>query len=593
MKMKNIFLAFLFVSAFLFGQNQIINIHNRNTISLNGEWSIIIDPYENGYYNYRYEENPNGYFKNAKPKSKTDLIEYDFDTADKLIVPGDWNTQRDDLFFYEGTVWYKKSFDYKIQPGTRTFIHFGAVNYDAKVYVNGMKAGEHTGGFTPFNFEITGLIKDSDNFVVVKVDNKRIREGVPTVNTDWWNYGGITRDVNIITTPATFIEDYFIQLDPDTTGKVTGWIILNGDKTEQTVKIKIPETGINQDVETFGEGWGSFSFIADLELWSPGSPKLYDVIIETEDEIIIDKIGFRKIETEGTNVLLNGESIFLKGISIHEESPVNGGRAHSHEDAEALLNSAVKLGCNYVRLAHYPHNENMVRLADKMGILVWSEIPVYWTIKWENPDTYDLALQQLVDMIVRDKNRASVIIWSVANETPRSESRLNFLTNLIEHARSLDPTRLISAATELTYNGRTITIDDPLSFELDIIGANQYLGWYSNSIEQINEFTWETKFNKPLVISEFGAGALYGFHADEQTRWSEEYQDAVYREQLKMLSKVDFLRGMSPWILYDFRSPRRPLPKIQDFWNRKGLISNEGKLKKAFYTLQNFYNSIK
>jgi beta-glucuronidase len=552
--------------------------------------SIIIDPYENGFYYYRYEENPNGYFKNAKPKLKSDLVEYDFDKSEKLNVPGDWNTQRADLFFYEGTVWYKKSFEYQLKQGRRSFIHFGAVNYNAKIYLNGEKIGEHTGGFTAFNFEITSTLKDGENFIIIKVDNKRFREGVPTLNTDWWNYGGITRDVNIVEVPAVFIYDYFIQLNPKKENRISGWIKLSGVKSSQQVKIKIQEAGIENIFVTNNDGYCSFDFDAVLQLWSIESPKLYDVIIETEKDTIADQIGFRKIEVSGTDILLNGKPVFLRGISIHEESPIRGGRAYSLDDAEQLLTGAKELGCNFVRLAHYPHNEYMTRLADKMGILVWSEIPVYWTILWDNKETYKLALQQLSEMITRDKNRASVIIWSVANETPRSEKRLSFLTELITKAREFDPTRLISAATELSYRNNIITVDDPLSRYLDVIGANEYLGWYSNSIEEIKKFEWSTEFQKPLIITEFGGGALYGLHGDEQTCWTEEFQDAIYREQINMLGKVDFLSGMSPWILYDFRSPRRPLPKIQDFYNRKGLISNEGYKKKAFYTLQKFYN---
>ena len=592
-KMRMILLITIALTFIAQSQHQITNVTNRNTISLNGEWSIIIDPYENGFYNYRYEENPNGYFKNAKPKSKSDLIEYDFDKSAKLKVPGDWNTQREDLFFYEGTTWYKKSFNYSIKPNTRTFIYFGAVNYSAIVYVNGEKIGSHTGGFTPFNFEITSKIKDGENFVVVKVDNKRSRDGVPTLNTDWWNYGGITRDVYIVEESASYIDDYFIQLDPKKENTISGWFKLDGSTSSANIQLSIPEANINKDFSTDKNGYCSFSFNVDLELWSPSSPKLYDVLIKTDNDKIVDKIGFRKIEVDGKDIKLNGKPIFLKGISMHEESPIRGGRAYSIEDAETLLSSASELGCNIVRLAHYPHNENIVRLADKMGILVWSEIPVYWTILWDNPDTYKLASQQLSEMINRDKNRASVIIWSVANETPRGESRLRFLTGLIEEARKLDPTRLISAATELAYKDFIITVDDPLCEKLDVIGANEYLGWYSHSIDEIKDFSWKTNFNKPLIISEFGADAKFGLHGDEQTRWSEEYQNALYREQIKMLNNVEFLRGMSPWILYDFRSPRRPLPEIQDYYNRKGLISNDGNKKQAFYTLQKFYKEKK
>ncbi|QQS37218.1 MAG: beta-glucuronidase [Ignavibacteriales bacterium] len=589
--MKQITFFLLLFSASLSAQELITNIHNRNTISLNGDWSVIIDPYENGFYNYRYEESSNGYFKNQKPKSVSDLVEYDFDKSPTLKVPGDWNTQRSDLFFYEGTIWYKKSFTIHPVERKRYFIHFGAVNYNAKVYLNGEKLGEHTGGFTPFNFEITALLKEDENFVVVKVDNKRVREGVPTLNTDWWNYGGITRDVNIVATPEIFVQDYFIQLEKNSMDKISGWVKLEGSSANQDVTIKINEAGIEHHITADKDGYCNFSFKANLKLWSPENPKLYDVVIETPFETLNDQIGFRRIEVAGNEILLNGKSQYLRGISIHEESPLHPGRAVSIDDAEQLLKSAKELGCNFVRLAHYPHNEHIIRLADKLGMLVWSEIPVYWTILWDNKETYSLASQQLSEMINRDKNRASIIIWSVANETPRSEKRLTFLSSLIKEARNIDPTRLISAATELTYNGKNITVDDPLSQHLDVIGANEYLGWYSYSINDMKDFTWKSEFQKPLVISEFGGGALYNNHGNEGERWTEEYQDAIYREQISMLKNVDFIKGMSPWILYDFRSPRRPLPGIQDYYNRKGLISNDGNKKLAFFTLKKFYES--
>src|SRR5499433_577286 len=158
----------------------ITNIDGRKTVSLDGEWKTIIDPYESGYYDYRYEPSANGYFKDAKPKTKSDLIEYDFDTSESLRVPGDWNSQQEHLLFYEGTIWYKRSFDYQRKPNTRLFVYFGAANYLADVYLNGEKLGRHEGGFTPFNFEITKLVRDTSNSLIVKVDNQRRRDAVPT-----------------------------------------------------------------------------------------------------------------------------------------------------------------------------------------------------------------------------------------------------------------------------------------------------------------------------------------------------------------------------------------------------------------------------
>ena len=571
----------------------IANTDGRKTVSLNGQWQTIVDPYESGYYNYRYQPSDNGYFKNAKPKSKTDLIEYDFDSSATLNVPGDWNTQSDQLFFYEGTVWYKKSFDYQRKPDTRLFVYFGAANYFADVYLNGEKIGQHEGGFTPFNFEITKLVRDTGNFLVVKVDNKRRRDAVPTLMTDWWNYGGLTREVKLIETPATFVHDYVIQLQKGSRQRVSGWVKLAGEKLNQRITVRIPEAGITKTFNTDARGFAEVDFNADLKLWSPESPKLYDVMVEAETDQVRDQIGFRSIETRGTDILLNGKPVFLRGVCVHEEAPLRGGRAYSREDAQTLLGWAKELGANFVRLAHYPHNEFMIREADRMGILVWSEIPVYWTIQWENAATFENARNQLGEMITRDKNRAAVVIWSVANETPLSDARLTFLKNLVAHARSLDATRLMSAAMERHYiNDTTQMIDDPLGEYLDVLGCNEYVGWYDGLPEKADRLEWRSKYQKPLVMSEFGGDALFGHHGDAATRWTEEYQESIYQHQIAMLKKIAFLRGTSPWILTDFRSPRRPLPNIQDYWNRKGLISNRGEKKKAFYVLQEWYRKL-
>ena len=580
------------------------NVYNRETTSLNGYWNYIIDPYENGFYNYRYEpfenqENPGkgAFFTNSKRESKSDLVEYDFDKMDSILVPGDWNTQKENLFYYEGTVWFKKSFNYSKSKNTnRVFVYFEASNYETGVYLNGKKLGKHIGGFTPFNFEITNLLKEKDNFLIVKVDNKRKKDAVPTLNTDWWNYGGITRDVKLIETSETFVEDYFIQLDPNNNKRIMGELTLNGESKKQAkVQISIPELNIVKDFKT--DENGSFSIDINskkIKYWSLEDPYLYNVIIKTEEDKITDQIGFRTIKTKGSQILLNEKSVFLKGISIHEESPINKGRGHSIEDAKQLLEWAQDLGCNYVRLAHYPHNEHMLRLADKMGILVWEENPVYWTISWDNEQTYLNAKNQLSEVIDRDKNRASVIIWSMANETPTSDARNAFLTKLSTFTRQKDPTRLISAALEQSdYQGNPLvrTIDDPFAEVVDILSFNQYIGWYDGGVEKCKTISWNIEYDKPVMISEFGAGAKYGLHGEKDTRWNEEYQEYLYEETLKMIDQIDQLKGFSPWILVDFRSPRRVLPEIQDGWNRKGLISEDGKKKKAFFTLKNYYEN--
>lgn len=564
----------------------------RTHISLNGSWNVIVDPYENGFYNHRYQEHDNGYFKNNKAKEPSDLVEYDFEKGMKLQVPGDWNTQHDMLFLYEGTVWYQKDFSINKKPGKRYVIHFGAVNYSAVVYLNGEKIGRHEGGFTAFQFDISAALKNGANFVVVKADNRRERDQVPTVNTDWWNYGGITRPVKILELNETYLADYFIEHGSANNKWISGWVKLAGSEQEDygAVNLAIPELQIEQELRLDKNGKAVFDFAASPVLWSPGNPKLYDLNLTYKDSVLKDRVGFRTIRTDNDNIILNGEPVFLRGISIHEESPKEGGRAWSEDDARTTLRWARELGCNFVRLAHYPHNETMVRMADEMGFLVWSEIPVYWTILFEREDVYAKAEKQLEEMISRDRNRASVILWSVANETPSHEARLVFLNRLVRKARSLDSSRLITAALDTQTSSQTgRLIDDPFAQAVDVIGVNSYCGWYSDTPESCASLRWQSEYNKPIIISEFGAGALHGNHGDKQQRFTEENQALVYRHNLTMLDKIKSLRGVTPWILKDFRSPRRPLPDIQDFWNRKGLLSESGERKAAWYLMKDWY----
>ena len=576
----------------------IANIGGRSSISLNGQWQVIVDPYDVGYVDYRAQaiKNKNAFYTNYKPQSKSELVEYDFDTSGHLNVPGDWNTQRESLLFYEGSVWYKRSFDYAKKANARVFVHFGAANYLANVYLNGEELGTHSGGFTPFDFEITDRVKSAGNFLVVRVNDTRRKEEVPTVNTDWWNYGGITRPVTLVEVPETFIQDYEVQLEKGSTKEIRGWVQLNGRQLQQNVTIRIPEAGVSKTVQTNAAGRGEFSFPADLTLWSPANPKLYSVEVSSETDKVTDQIGFRSIGVRGTDILLNGKPIFLRGINIHEEAPLHASRSWSEDDARVLLGWAKELGCNFVRLAHYPHNEAMLRMADRMGVLVWEEVPVYWTIQWENPDTLQNAKNQLGEAITRDHNRAALIIYSVANETPIGEARNHFLSELIQEAHSNDPTRLVTAALQASErqdaSGLHIRIEDPIAKELDVMGNNEYIGWYAHTIADLDKTDWTSDYDKPLIMSEWGGDALFGYHGDAETRFTEEFQEKLYEHQVAMLKRISFLRGTTPWILKDFRSPRRTLPGIEDYFNRKGLVSDRGEKKKAFFVLQRFYGEM-
>ena len=592
--MKQLFLSMLLLCTCLTSTQaevitQVANITARKTTSLNGQWNYIVDVQEEGYYDYRMNPTPWGFFQNAKPQRPEDLIEYDFDKAPTMQIPGDWNTQDERLFFYEGTVWFKRSFQWHPTAGRHTLLYFGAINYEAHVYVNGKLAGHHIGGFTPFNMDVTDLLRDGDNFVIVKVDNKRRAENVPTQIFDWWNYGGITRDVCLIDVAPVYIENFSLQLDKKDNRMLNFSVKLSHQEANQQVTLNIPELKIKKTVTTTTDGTANLLIKAKPQRWSPDAPKRYRVEIGMNGETLVDSIGFRTIETRGKQLLLNGKPIFLKGISMHEEKPYGGGRANSIADAHTLLSWAKELGCNFVRLAHYPHNENMIREAERMGIMVWSEIPCYWTIAWKNPQTYFNAQQQVTDMILRDHNRANIIIWSIANETPHSPERDQFLGRLAQYARSLDSTRLISMAMEVTsasnYKNR---LHDNMHQYVDVVSFNQYIGWYRD-VNDAPKMEWEIPYDKPVIISEFGGGARYGLHGDKNQRWTEEFQENLYRKNIAMINKIDGLAGTTPWVLKDFRSPRRVLNGIQDYYNRKGLYSDEGQKKKAFYILQEWY----
>ena len=573
------------------GESPALAIQNpgaRSALDLGGPWHVIPDPYEAGYFSHRYEPRADGYFMDRRPTHPSDLVEYDFRAAPTLQVPGDWNSQDPRYFLYEGTMWYFRAFELQPRPQRHYALHFGAANYEARVWLNGQYLGRHEGGFTPFGFDAGRALRAGENVLIVKVDNRRARDQVPTVNTDWWNYGGLTRPVRLLDLPAAYVADYRVRLSPE--GGIRAWVKTHGGAAGQLVGFAIPELGLRVEAETDPEGMARFDQAVEPERWSPDRPRLYDLELTFGEDSVRDRIGFRTIETRGEDILLNGEPLFLRGICMHEEPIGREGRAWSEADARALLGEAIALGANFVRLAHYPHNENMLRVADELGLMVWAEIPVYWTVDFDSAAVFEKARDQLTEMIMRDANRASVVLWSVANETPLSESRQRFLAALAAHARTLDPTRLVTAAldTQTTERDRRI-VEDPLADIVDVIGINNYCGWYSGVPAECAGLRWSSSYGKPIIMSEFGGGALQGLHGEEAQRWTEEYQAAVYRYNLEMIDGIEALRGMTPWILKDFRSPRRPLAGIQDFWNRKGLLSEDGQRKAAWQLLHDYY----
>ncbi|MDX6765309.1 MAG: glycoside hydrolase family 2 TIM barrel-domain containing protein [Candidatus Methylacidiphilales bacterium] len=569
------------------GQSFMMNPYGcPDAVSLNGKWNAIVDPYSRG--------EQMKFYQNRKPQKKTEFLEYSFEGGLRLNVPGDFNSQLDELTYYEGNVWYQRTFKAQKKEGHKQFLYFAGVSYETKVWLNGTEIGRHEGGFTPFEFDITGPLKDGVNDLVVLVNNDRRPDGIPAMSFDWWNYGGILRDVFFVNRPAVHIRDYKVQLK--TGAGIAGYVQLDGATSPQKVTLKIEELGVRQILTTDAKGYAPFEIKATPELWSPGKPKLYPVTISTGQDRINDEIGFRTITTNGTKILLNGKPVFLKGVNFHEEIPQRLGRAYSAADANMILHEVKALGCNFIRTSHYPQNEHIVRAAERMGLVIWEEIPIWQGIDFANPEIFKKAEKMLRDMIYRDKNRAAVIIWSIANETKPSDYRDQVLTGLVSLCHELDGTRLVGAAfNNPRYDKATSTfrLEDKLANAVDVVGVNKYMGWYDPFPLKPEQIKWEVATGKPLIFSEFGAEALHGKRGpvDVAHEWSEDYQAEVYRQNLIMFRNIPNLQGVVPWLLFDFRSPYRCQQTYQNGWNRKGLLGDKGQRKMAWQVMKEYYDA--
>lgn len=571
---------------------QIINAYGRKSQSLNGEWHAIIDPFESGRHNI---------WKNQKPRNKNEFREFSFDEGLILNVPGDFNSQLPELKYYEGTVWYGRYFDIpEPAPGERLLLYFAGVANVADVYLNAQPIGHHEGGFTPFQIDITDKVKGKGNFLALAVNNNRHPDAIPAMNFDWWNYGGITRDVLLICVPDQHIADYFLRLDKDNPNIIHADVSLSNPEAGKAITLEIQELKVSRTIVSDSAGKASDSFkVKGLSRWDIDNPKLYSVSMTTDRDTISEDIGFRNIATRGTEILLNGRPVFLCGVNIHEEIPQRKGRAFSEADAAMLLNEAKELGVNFIRLAHYPQNEHILRMAEKMGIMLWEEIPVWQKIDFGNPSTQEKAVRLMTEMVNRDKNRAAVAIWSIANETWPSPERNRFLTTLKETAEEIDDSRLIGGAFSNAFwndNTKRFEIhDDPVVDILDVVGVNKYLGWYENWHCDPSATGWEIVPGKPLIFSEFGGEALFGNHADGDAKWSwsEDYQADLYRKNIEMFETISNLAGVAPWVLFDFRSPTRFSPLQGLEFNRKGLTSDRGERKEAWRVMRDYYRSKK
>lgn len=553
----------------------------RDRESLNGEWHFAADVY-NTFLRKKY------YLEPQKDEQGRDLpVDYDFDRWETVHVPSNWNCQKEKYWLYEGTGIYTRRFAYAEEnPEERVFLRIGAANYACRIWLNKQLIARHTGGFTPFCVELTGKL-NAENRLILEVDAQRRLEQVPSVNCDWFNYGGVFRDVELFRVPKVWIRDTWVALDAEANA-LNAQVRLDGAPAGSAVTVEISELGIAQTLRTDENGVARGRMDAAVQLWSPERPRLYRVRVSTSCDSWSDDIGFRRIETRGRDLYLNGEKLFLRGVCCHEEAQGRG-RALTEEDAVQMLTQARELGCNVIRLSHYPHHERVAKLADRMGMMLWEEIPVYWALCFDKQATRECAQNQMRELVLRDRNRASVILWGIGNENPDTQPRLDFMKSLAEICKELDPTRLTTAACLVDID--SMRVCDRLCSQIDVVSINEYYGWYYRDYRGIADILENTRLDRPLMISETGAEALAGHHGTQEELFTEEHQAKMLKMQTCLTDGK--ITGLFPWILYDFLSPVR-LNAWQNGFNRKGLM-DEGKREKkmAWQVLSDYYQSQK
>lgn len=565
------------------GAAALVTVAGRTVEPLDGDWRFAIDPHDEGLRQAWYADEPVPASEWTAPR------DYDDGAWQTAPVPACWNMLRPEWRHYEGGVWYTRTLDHTPgEAGERTVLHIGAAAYEARVFLNGQFLGAHRGASTPFCIELTGHLRPGANRLQIQVDNARRTDRVPMRHTDWFNYGGLYRSVALLRLPALFIRDFGVTLVPGSGfGRVAVDVTLS-DPVDGTATVAIdgllPPSPLPV---TAGRGRVEFDLAPDL--WSPESPRLYGVSLCFGADSVADRVGFREIAVAGEHILLNGRDIMLRGVSVHEDDLLLG-KTSDEADICRRYADAKALGCNFLRLAHYPHDPRAAAIADEVGLMLWSEIPVYWAIDFANPDTYQDAANQLAELIARDRNRASTILWGVGNENADTDARLSFMARLAALARKLDPTRLVTAA--CLIDRERFAIADRLADHLDVIGLNEYFGWYEPSFDGLRRLLANSAPGKPVIISEFGADAVVGLRGGPRDLFTEDCQEAVYREQLAILATAPYVRGMTPWVLYDFRTERRQTA-FQRGWNRKGLIAEDKTTRKrAFAVLADHYRAM-
>ncbi len=579
----------------------------RNVQDLSGFWDFQLDPTDVG------EEQ--GWCRGlAAPRA--------------IAVPASWNEQFQDTHDYLGTAWYARTFQVsRTWQGQRVFLRFASANYEARVWLNGEPLGEHLGGHLPFAFEVTDRIAwGGVNTLAVRVNAElcptrvppgNVRGGMggffsshPAASFDFYPYAGLQRPVTLFAVPERHIRDVTVVTDiAERDGLVRVTVVQSGEGGSGRARLSGVGGAWEADLRFAGPSAEATIRVPQARLWVPGDPYLYDLTVTLGDaDAPLDRyrldVGIRTVAVEGDRLLLNGRPIALRGFGRHEDFPVHGRGLNLPLIVKD--HSMLKwMGANSYRTSHYPYSEEAMWMADREGILVVDETPAVGLTFMDGEEQIAARLaqvrQQVQELVARDKNHPSVIMWSLANEPMVGQGGLEamlagrgephpaaepFFTELFDLARALDPTRLVTVEAPMGA-GRMDWLR-----QADVICIHRYTGWYieGGRLDRAEELLAKdldqvyAEYGKPVAITEFGADTTAGFHSDPPVMWSEEYQVDMLRRYLDLAAERPWIVGLHVWNMADFRTAQGLIRA--NGLNQKGVLTRDRRPKMAAHFLR-------
>ncbi len=551
----------------------------RRVISLDGTWKFKTDKADEGEAQGIYREALCG---------------------ESVTVPSIWNTDIS-LLEYEGVCWYEKCFLFE---GGTLRLNFGAVMTYAKVYLDGEYLGDHYGGFCRFDFIKTG-VEAGYHRLTVRVDNRFDAKSIPQKMVDWYHYGGITRSVEAETLSGiTILNNRFdYTLSKDGAKCRATLELYNADGKELTDEVKIYLDGKEvakikatlSPAERKTLSTDEF-FLDGVKLWSPEAPNLYSLRAESSSDDLNDRVGFRHVEVKGCKVYLNGEEIRFLGVNRHEEN-TDFGMAFPPALMKRDIDIITGANCNAIRGSHYPNNPIFLDMLDERGVMFWSEIPM-WGVGFStetlgDPDVVARGLAMHKEMVKEYYNHPSIVIWGMHNEINSDTNEAYALTKTYyEYLKAEGGNRIVTFASHMPLR------DICLEF-CDIICINAYYGWYNLDVtweEFLNEFN-ERRIklgyaDKPVVISEFGAAAIFGHHTFDNLLWTEEYQAKLLSDCISLFHSRDEMVGSFIWQYSDIRTSKELGLNRARSYNNKGIVNEYRRPKLAYGAVRDVYGKI-